>query len=394
MKIGFAGTFDPITDGHVWVINQARDMAKEEGVVILLPHNPAKTPGSDVYTRKAVIEAVIEDNNWSNVTVEVIARDYTARAAKGLGINYLIRGLRSSGDFDYEKQLHQANITEVRGVPTLFVMPPAELAKISSSYVKSFMSGDPIGWHWIVQRMMPAVAYDHMRKQWLHKQWKDLWEYDKKDFLMQVPFEVSFNAIIGPNFYSGKNRHYHNLDHLVHGLCELDRWFACAKDINNADAEDFKNLKKAFWYHDVIYTASHGNEVSDEEASARLFEQLTIARKESSDIGDYIRATDHFQVNNIRNSYKHVLLGADLAILGQSRVTYHRYVKQIRREYSQFSDAEYLAGRQKALKYLLDKAVKGKLYEDEYFDDMYNQQAIQNLSYEITSNQMAMKALK
>lgn len=394
MKLGFAGTFDPITDGHMWVIEQARNMAGSDGVVILMPHNPAKTPGTNTRNRKQVVEAVIKDLGWNDVTVELIERDYTARAAKKLGVDYLIRGIRNAADFDYENQLHQANVTEVRGVPTLFVMPPPEVAKISSSYVKSFASGDPIGWHWIVQKMMPTAAYEHMRKMWLHKQWKDLWNYEHKDFLMQQPYEVSFHALISKEFYGDPSRPYHNLDHLVHGLCEIDRWFAVAKDINNADAGDFKNLKKAFWYHDAIYTASHGNEVSDEEASARLFEQLTIGRKESSDIGDYIRATDHFQVNNINNSYKHVLLGADLAILGQERPIYARYTKQIRREYKHFSEAEYLAGRIKALQYLVKKSMAGTLYEDEYFHDMYNHRACQNMSFEIYNNQQLLKALK
>lgn len=389
MSIGFAGTLDPMTNGHLWVINEARKF--NQGVTIMLPENPTKKPTVPVERRQQIVNEVINLHNWCDVDVHIIRKDYTARAAKKLGVERLIRGIRSSGEFDYEHQLHTANVDEVGGVPTFFVLPPPNMAKISSSYVKSFAANSPVGWHWIVQDLMPAPAYNEMRDQWLRAQWADLWNYDTKDLLMRRDYEHQYRYLTSSGGYDMPARQYHDLNHIVHGLNELDAWFEhTGGDLGNvykkdiaANTSDLKILKLAMFYHDLVYTTQKGGE-SDEEASAKIMDDLSIApllfRNSAAAL---IRATDHLQANSIVHPLKDVMLGADLAILGQPQKVYDAYTQGIRYEYQRFSDAEYYDGRIKALTYLRDKAIECKLFRHCYFHEQYNEAAIDNMSREI-----------
>lgn len=386
MKLGFAGTFDPFTNGHIWVVEEALEMAKH--VVIMLPDNPSKKPNVPVLLRKQIIQDVASERGWTNVSVEIVESDYTARSAAKMGITRLIRGIRSGTEFEYESQLHRANVDVIDGVKTIFVIPPPELASLSSSYVKSFMANSPKGWHWIIKRMVPEAAYNQLRQQWLHNQWKQLWDYDTKDGIHQVPYEINFKTLISTDYYMAPCREYHNLDHIVHGLSELDAWYLLETRKLTTE-HDLKVLKKAFWFHDAIYTGRSG-ELSDEESSAQLWERLSISRDDRREVANLIRCTDHLQSHNILHTLKDVLIGADLAILGSpftgKHQTYVNYVKQIRAEYSHYSDVDYYKGRNLVLQKLLDKARANELFKDPYFSLLYNDNAIFNMSLEIQTN--------
>jgi pantetheine-phosphate adenylyltransferase len=84
-EIGFSGTLDPITNGHMWVINEARSLADE--VVVFLSENPAKKPKFSAEERKSIIALSCAEQGWDNVSVVIVRGDYTARAAKKQGVN-------------------------------------------------------------------------------------------------------------------------------------------------------------------------------------------------------------------------------------------------------------------------------------------------------------------
>ena len=84
-KIGFSGTLDPITNGHMWVINEARSLADE--VVVFLSENPAKKPKFSAEERKSIISLSCAEQGWDNVSSgDCASGDYTARAAKKQGV--------------------------------------------------------------------------------------------------------------------------------------------------------------------------------------------------------------------------------------------------------------------------------------------------------------------
>jgi pantetheine-phosphate adenylyltransferase len=373
-KIAFSGTLDPITNGHMWVIGEARVLADE--VTVFLSENPQKTPQFPAEKRKQIIEMSAAERGWSNVTVVIVKGDYTARAAKKHGIDYLIRGIRNNADFDYENLLQQTNVDVLHGAKTIFVMPPRDLGSVSSSFVKALQG--PIGWHWSMQKFVPRPAYVAWILDWLYKEWQSLWQYPHAGEQAVAEADRWFAHLTGPSSYGGSDRRYHDLDHLVHGLSEINIWSANT----DADRHDVDQLKQAFWFHDAVYQAS-GSDVSDEEQSARLWLGSGLDRAGAENVAQLIRATDHFQELGIAHRLKNILLGADLAILGQEEAVYDAYAEAIRMEYRHVPDAAYRKNRRKALARLCARAQAHQLYGDAYFAEQYNERAIANMTREI-----------
>ena len=307
--------------------------------------------------------------------VVIVKGDYTARVAKKRGIDYLIRGIRNTSDFDYENLIQQTNVDVLHGAKTIFVMPPRDLGSVSSSFVRSLQG--PVGWHWTMKQFVPGPAYRAWILDWLRKEWNQLWCGNEAGNGLPATAEHWFTQLTGTACYGGPDRHYHNLDHLVHGLSEIKAWAART----GAAAADADTLRKAFWFHDVVY-GSMESEISDEEASARLWEGSGLDTNPQS-AADLIRVTDHFLASKIEHPLKPVMLGVDLAILGQGEETYDAYAAGIRREYGHVSDEEYRAKRRGALEHLCSKAQAGSLYADPYFSERYGEDALSNMRREI-----------
>lgn len=375
-KIGFSGTLDPITNGHMWVIGEARSLADE--VLVFLSENSAKKPKFSAEERKSIIAQSCAEQGWDNVQVVIVKGDYTARAAKKHGADCLIRGIRTTADFDYENLIQQTNVDVLQGAKTIFVMPPRDLGSVSSSFVKALEG--PIGWNWIMKKFVPGPAYHAWVLSWLRKEWETLWDYAHADGPAIAHADQWFVRLTGATAYGGPARHYHNLDHLVHGLCEVRAWAA------NTDAapREVEIVKQAFWFHDAEYGQHHGP-LSNEEASAQLWlgSSLCHDMADAADAAELIRATDHFQEAAISHRLKDIMLGVDLAILGQDDEVYQNYARGIRQEYLHLTDARYRTDRGGALGHLRRKAEQGRLFGDAYFADQYNERAIDNMTREM-----------
>ena len=176
-KIGFSGTLDPITNGHMWVIGEARSIADE--VIVFLSENSTKQPRFSAEERRAIVLESCAERQWDNVQVLVVKSDYTARVARKHGVDYLIRGIRTTADFDYENLIQQTNVDVLQGAKTIFVMPPRDLGSVSSSFVKALEG--PIGWNWIMKKFVPGPAYHAWVLSWLRKEWETLWDYAHAD---------------------------------------------------------------------------------------------------------------------------------------------------------------------------------------------------------------------
>lgn len=373
-KIGFSGTLDPITNGHMWVIGEARAMADE--VIVFISENPLKKCQFSAQERKQIIELSAMQRGWDNISVVVVRGDYTARVAKKHGVNYLMRGIRNTADFDYENLIQQTNVDVLDGAKTIFVMPPRDLGSVSSSFIKGLQG--PVGWHWLTKNFVPAPAYEAWILDWLRNEWAQLWEEETS----YPPFATNashwFDQLTGSDSYGGNDRHYHNLEHLVHGLTEIKVWAAN----NGAPRADVDTLKKAFWFHDAVY-GRHQDGISDEEASAQLWLTSGLDTTSSDGPASLIRATDHFQQLTILHPLKDILLGADLAILGQNHDIYDAYALAIREEYQSIPTEVFNKNRQHALIHLREKANAHQLYANSYFSELYNDMAIENITREI-----------
>ncbi len=374
-KIGFSGTLDPITNGHMWVIGEARSLADE--VVVFLSQNPVKQPQFPAEQRKHIIEESARERGWDNVQVVIVKSDYTARVAKKHGADYLIRGIRTTADFDYENLIQQTNVDVLQGAKTIFVMPPRDLGSVSSSFVKALEG--PVGWNWTMKKFVPGPAYRAWILSWLRKEWDALWERDDALAPEAALTERWFAHLTGPQAYGGAERHYHNLDHLVHGMCEIRAWAANTQ----ASRHDADIVKKAFWFHDALYERDEAALFSNEEASAQLWLGSGLDMGDGAEAAALIRATDHFQGPAIEHRLKDVMLGIDLAILGQNDEVYEAYTRAIRQEYAHVEEAHFREQRRLALLHLRAKAEAGEMFGDPYFAEQYNDKAVDNLTREI-----------
>ena len=155
-RIGiYAGSFDPPTLGHLWMIRQGAAMFDE--LVVALAVNPDKKPFLSTEDRHAaLLEMLAETPECAHVRVETVAHGFLVDFAQKAGATYLLRGVRNSTDFEYEKTMARVNARMEPCIRTVFLMPPGELEEISSSLVRGFV-GVP-GWErWVAACVHPAV---------------------------------------------------------------------------------------------------------------------------------------------------------------------------------------------------------------------------------------------
>lgn len=138
----YPGTFDPITHGHVDLIERASRLFDK--VIVAIATNPNKNPLFSLTERVALTRKVLSDFP----SVEVHGFDnLLLDFAKSHGANVILRGLRAVADFDYEFQLASMNRYLNPEIESLFLMPAEKYMYISSSIVREIASlgGDITG---------------------------------------------------------------------------------------------------------------------------------------------------------------------------------------------------------------------------------------------------------
>jgi len=131
----YPGSFDPITYGHLDIINRGLKIFDE--VIIAVAENPTKRALFTAEERVSLIREVLADNGRATVdTFGGLLMDYV----RGKGATVIIRGLRAVSDFEYEFQIAQMNRGISPDVETLFMMTSVQFSYLSSSIVKEVSS--------------------------------------------------------------------------------------------------------------------------------------------------------------------------------------------------------------------------------------------------------------
>lgn len=131
-KALFAGSFDPITKGHLDLIERASGLCDQLVVGVIV--NPNKTPFLSLEERKALIEEATKD--LPNVSVDSFSGLLADYVNDG-GFDMVVRGLRNTGDFESEQAMAQMNSKLYRGnTETVFLMTDPKYSFISSSMMK------------------------------------------------------------------------------------------------------------------------------------------------------------------------------------------------------------------------------------------------------------------
>lgn len=147
------GSFDPITKGHEDVILRAAALFDE--VVVAVAVNPHKTAMFSREQRVGFCRKTFESvPNISVAAVEGSVAEY----AKSIGAGALVKGLRSSSDYEYEVQMAEINRILVPGTETVFLPSRPEYQAISSSYVREFIRG-----HADAAPLVPSAILEDIR---------------------------------------------------------------------------------------------------------------------------------------------------------------------------------------------------------------------------------------
>lgn len=133
----YPGSFDPFTEGHLDILNNARELFDKVYVSVL--HNRNKKTTFTVEERVRMIQKIIDTNNFKNVYAESFD-GLTIHYAKQKKAGYIVRGLRAITDFEYEFQLDAANKFLDNSIQTVYFMAKPEHLFLSSSFVKELCS--------------------------------------------------------------------------------------------------------------------------------------------------------------------------------------------------------------------------------------------------------------
>lgn len=144
----FAGTFDPITKGHEYVVNKA--LESFDKVYIVIACNDQKTPFFTTEERREFIKSTFDLND----RVEVFVHDgLMMDFMKEKGLTHYIRGIRNDTDLSYEKKMLDFNKGVYPELNTVFIYSPKTYGKITSTAVRE-------GNESAIRELVPSVIFD------------------------------------------------------------------------------------------------------------------------------------------------------------------------------------------------------------------------------------------
>ena len=150
----YAGTFDPVTNGHLDVIHRAANLCQTLVVGVL--ENSEKNPKYTIEQRIEMLKLATEGMaNTQVISYDGLLADYVNEN----NFYAVVRGLRAAMDFEYEIRIAQMNAKLFKnGVETIFLMSNPAHSFISSSIVKEVFS---LGGN--IEGLVPAKVYDYMK---------------------------------------------------------------------------------------------------------------------------------------------------------------------------------------------------------------------------------------
>ena len=155
----YAGSFDPLTKGHMWMIETGAKLFDE--FIVVLGTNPEKNYTFTVEERFALLEE--STKNMENVRLDIMGNKFLVKYAEAVGANYILRGIRSENDYSFERVMRHINADMNSQINTVFLMPPREISEVSSSMIKGLIGPD--GWQEMVKKYVPTPVYNQFLKQ-------------------------------------------------------------------------------------------------------------------------------------------------------------------------------------------------------------------------------------
>ena len=356
-KCVYAGSFDPITNGHLWMIEKGTKLFNE--LVVAIGINPEKKYTFSLDDRLDMLKKSARD--FSNVQITSFENKFLVNYAKSIGADFILRGIRNEGDYEYERGMRHINSDLNPEVTTAFLMPSREIAEVSSSLVKGLVG--PEGWEDVVESYLPKNVYNKflVKFKGLQAKWNDL----HKRINAKGNSEKAYAELL--NLYGESHRAYHNIVHIAHALGEFNN----AKHLmDNPEA-----VETALWYHDAIYdTHSKDNEEKSAQLAAKRLSEAGLTDSFVEDVNKLILATKHKEIPKEKDA--RYAVDIDLVALGKPEREFDEYGKDIREEYNWVSEEQFKQERSTILKSFLKRQ---SVYLTDFFKEKYEAKAIKNL---------------
>lgn len=154
----YAGTFDPPTIGHLWMIEHGADLF--DRLVVAIGINPEKRCVFSVDDRLEMLRQSVK--MLPNTDVSSFTNQFLIGYAHSIGARFILRGIRTESDYEYERVMRNINGDLNSGIVTVFLMPPRGIAEVSSSMVKGLIG--PEGWEAIVKNYLPEPVFKKLKE--------------------------------------------------------------------------------------------------------------------------------------------------------------------------------------------------------------------------------------
>lgn len=149
----YAGSFDPPTNGHLWMIQRGLELF--DRIIVAIGSNPAKSYSYSIADRLEMLRASVPKTD--RLEIDHFNNRFLVDYAKKKHATYILRGIRSPGDYEYERVMRHINADMAPEITTVFLMPPRDIAELSSSMIKSLTGPD--GWEETVKRYVPPQVF-------------------------------------------------------------------------------------------------------------------------------------------------------------------------------------------------------------------------------------------
>ncbi len=153
----YAGSFDPLTNGHLWMVRKGLEIF--DRLYVAIGTNPQKTYTFSVEERIALLHDSIP--SCERLTISAFHNHYLVNYAQSVNAQFILRGIRSYTDYEFERGMRHINNDMDPDITTVFLMPPRDISELSSSMVKGLIG--PTGWEDTVRKYVPAPVFEKLQ---------------------------------------------------------------------------------------------------------------------------------------------------------------------------------------------------------------------------------------
>ena len=335
MKAIYAGSFDPITLGHMEIFHKANNLFDE--VIMVVAHHPTKKHLFPVEERVRLVK-----ESTGAETRRLAEDETTAFMAKRMGVTHLVRGLRGHTDIDNEFVTARLNREIGDDLETVFFIPSINVEELSSTIVRSIHGLR--GWVELLSSRVPKPVLRALKLADLERRLNNhsLWE----------------KVLIT------EQKTYHNLEHSYDVAYDL---------IYDISKEDVTPIITAAVVHDLAKTP-------EESMTAAYYPpRSTMGWVARPLVHSLVLATDHATPDYPKEELLCKFASADLKTLASDRDDYYEYVARLRPEYD-ITDEEWVIGRTRFLQSMLKRK---PLFPHPEYEKKYGEKARTNMWSEL-----------